>query len=46
MRVEAEFVIDDDSGLPTDSAYGYGAVEIKLTKFLDQIPLTTDRPEQ
>ncbi len=34
MRVEAEFPIDDDSGLATDSAYGYGAVEIELTKLL------------
>jgi hypothetical protein len=34
MRIETEFVIDDDSGLATDSAYGYGAVEIELTKLL------------
>jgi hypothetical protein len=33
-RIEAEQVIDDDAGLPTDSASGYGAVEIKLTKLL------------
>jgi hypothetical protein len=34
MRIEAEYPIDDDSGLPSDSAYGYGAVEIELTKLL------------
>jgi hypothetical protein len=34
MRIEAEFPVDDDSGLATDSAYGYGAVEIELTKLL------------
>jgi hypothetical protein len=34
MRVEAEFPIDDAGGLATDSAYGYGAVEIELTKLL------------
>lgn len=34
MRVEAEYIIDDDSGLETDSLSGYGAVEIKLTKLL------------
>ena len=33
-RREAEYAIDDDSGLPTDSLSGYGAVEIKLTKLL------------
>ena len=33
-RVEAEFVIDDDAGLAADSMYGYGAVEIELTKLL------------
>src|SRR5437588_3474510 len=26
MCIEAEYPIDDDLGLPTDSAYGYGAV--------------------
>ena len=30
----AEYPIDDDSGLATDSLSGYGAVEIKLTKLL------------
>jgi len=34
MRIEAEFPIDDDSGLETDSASGYGAVEIKLSRLL------------
>jgi hypothetical protein len=34
LRIEAEYVIDDDTGLPTDSSSGYGAVEIKLTKLL------------
>jgi hypothetical protein len=34
MRIEAEYPIDDDAGLPTDSASGYGAVEIKLTTLL------------
>jgi len=34
MRIEAEFPIEDDSGLAVDSAYGYGAVEIELTKLL------------
>ena len=34
MRVEAEFSIDDDAGLARDAAYGYGAVEIELTKLL------------
>jgi hypothetical protein len=33
-RIEAEFPIDDDAGLATDSLSGYGAVEIKLTKLL------------
>lgn len=31
---EAEYPIEDDSGLATDSLSGYGAVEIKLTKLL------------
>lgn len=34
MQIEAEFPIEDDSGLAVDSAYGYGAVEIALTKLL------------
>ena len=34
MRVEAEYAIEDDSGLATDALSGYGAVEIKLTKLL------------
>ncbi|MCX5677329.1 MAG: immunity 26/phosphotriesterase HocA family protein [Planctomycetota bacterium] len=34
LRVEAEYPIEDDSDLTPDSAYGYGAVEIKLTKLL------------
>lgn len=34
MRIESEQPIADDAGLPTDSASGYGAVEIKLTKLL------------
>jgi hypothetical protein len=33
-RVEAEYPIDDDSGLEVDSTSGYGAVEIILTKVL------------
>lgn len=33
-HIDAEFVIDDDAGLATDSMSGYGAVEIKLTKLL------------
>jgi len=32
--IDAEYPIDDDSGLATDSMYGYGAVEIELTKRL------------
>lgn len=31
---EAEYPIEDDSSLATDSLSGYGAVEIKLTKLL------------
>lgn len=34
LLVEAEYVIDDDTGLEPDAAYGYGAVEIELTKRL------------
>ena len=34
MRIEAEYRIEDDSGMLPDSAYGYGAVEIELTKLL------------
>ncbi len=34
MRIEAEYPVDDDKGLATDSLSGYGAVEIKLTKLL------------
>jgi Immunity protein 26 len=34
-HIDAEFEIDDDAGLATDSMSGYGAVEIKLTKLLD-----------
>jgi len=34
LRVEAEYPIEDDSALTPDSAYGYGAVEINLTKLL------------
>lgn len=33
---EAEYPIEDDSGLATDSLSGYGAVEIKLTKLLEE----------
>jgi len=33
-RVEAEYIIDDDTGVASDSMYGYGAVEIELTKLL------------
>lgn len=33
-RVEAEYEIDNDFGLATDSLFGYGALEIKLTKLL------------
>lgn len=31
---EAEYPVEDDSGLATDSLYGYGAVEIELTKLI------------
>jgi hypothetical protein len=34
MHIDAEYPIDDDAMLPTDSLSGYGAVEIKLTKLL------------
>ena len=34
MRIEGEYQIDDDRGLATDGSYGYGAVEIELTKLL------------
>jgi len=34
LRVEAEYIIENDAGLATDSMYGYGAVEIELTKLL------------
>jgi hypothetical protein len=34
LGVEAEYVIDNDTGLATESMYGYGAVEIELTKLL------------
>lgn len=34
---EAEYPIEDDSGLAADSLYGYGAVEIKLTKLLGDV---------
>lgn len=34
-RIEAEYRIDDDTGMPIDSAWGYGAVEIRLTNILD-----------
>ena len=34
LTVEAEYLIDDDSGYEVDSLSGYGAVEIKLTKLL------------
>jgi hypothetical protein len=33
-HIEAEYPINNDSNLPTDSGYGYGAVEIELTKLL------------
>ena len=33
---EAEYPVEDDSGLATDSLSGYGAVEIKLTKLLGE----------
>jgi Immunity protein 26 len=35
LRV-AEHPIDDDSGLEPDALYGYGAVEIALTKLIDE----------
>jgi hypothetical protein len=34
MRIEAKYFVDDAAGFPVDSAYGYGAVEIELTKLL------------
>jgi hypothetical protein len=33
-KIQDEYPIDDDSGLPTDSLYGSGAVEINLTRLL------------
>jgi hypothetical protein len=33
-RVEAQYEIDDDRGMPTESTSGYGAVEITMTKLL------------
>ncbi len=33
-RVEAQYEIDDDRGLPAHSSSGYGAVEITMTKLL------------
>jgi len=35
MRIETEYPIDDATGMEADSAWGYGAVEIKLTKLLE-----------
>lgn len=35
-RREAEYPIEDDTGLATDSLSGYGAVEIKLTRILGE----------
>jgi hypothetical protein len=34
QRVEAQCPIDDDPGLATTAMYGYGAIEIELTKRL------------
>jgi Immunity protein 26 len=34
LRIESERPFDDDSGLDSDTLYGYGAVEIVLTKLL------------
>jgi hypothetical protein len=34
QRVEAEHTVDDDAGLPPDQLFGYGAVEITLTRLL------------
>ena len=34
LQIETEYPIDDDSEMPTDSAYGYGAVEIELSMLL------------
>jgi hypothetical protein len=37
-RVEAEYRIDDDAGMPIDSLAGYGAVETRLTNILSPPP--------
>jgi len=34
LRMASEYAVDADPGLATDSAYGYGAVEIELGKLL------------
>jgi len=34
QRVEAQCPIDDDPGLATTAMYGYGAIEVELTKRL------------
>lgn len=34
LLIETEYPIDDDSGIATESLYGYGAVEIGLGKIL------------
>jgi len=36
LRIEVERQVYDNSGLESDSAYGYGAVEIALTKLLKE----------
>lgn len=42
MQIEAEYPIEDDSGLLKDSAYGCGAVEIALTKLLGAADTVSD----
>jgi hypothetical protein len=34
QRIQAEYLIEDAAGLEPDSLSGYGAVEIKLSKFI------------
>jgi hypothetical protein len=45
MRIEAEYSIDDDSGLEPNLTSGCGAVEIKLTKLLAPASAKVAPPE-
>jgi hypothetical protein len=38
LRIEAEYPVDDDRGLLTNSTSGYGAVEISVTNLLRCAP--------